>query len=194
MLPARVSPPPAHPPLAAAASIAGGAGVAGGLAICVQEARLGEPAGDVMVTWGRDVPPVPPNLLGQHPPAGWLSVGAGAGAAGGGRALRGIAEEARFALLALGTLRVVLAVLRGRHRGWWHCHVAEPPAPRPLSPCPCPYQAVPKDLVAGAGVAMAAAARAGPQVGSLRHPLKIGGAPLARQPRVAHGAPGDKEV
>lgn len=37
-------PHPAHPPLTAATSIARGTGITGGLAICVQEARLGEPA------------------------------------------------------------------------------------------------------------------------------------------------------
>lgn len=40
-------PRPAHPPLTAATSIAGGTGITGGLAICVQEARLGEPAARV---------------------------------------------------------------------------------------------------------------------------------------------------
>lgn len=57
---------------------------------------------------------------GWHPPARGLGVGTGTRVAGGGRALGGIAEEAGFALLALGTLRVVLAVLGGDRGDVWH--------------------------------------------------------------------------
>lgn len=132
-------------------------------------------------------------LGGWHPPARRLGVGTGTRVTGGGRALGGIAEEARFALLALGTLRVVLAVLGGDTHGhtWHQGEGGGDTTPRPLVTPPTPYQAVPKNGVAGAGVAVAAAAGACPQVGSSRHPLKAGGTSLARQPRVAHRASGD---
>lgn len=128
-------------------------------------------------------------LPGRHPPAGRLRVGAGAGAAGSGRALCGITKEARFALLTLGTFGVVLAVL-GVNTGI----NSTVPQPSCCPPHPRPHQAVPVDLVTGAGVAMAAAAGACPQVGALRHPLEVGSTPLARQPHVAHRAPEDTAV
>lgn len=71
-----------------------------------------------------------------------------------------------------------------------HC-VPVPLAPHQLLP---PYQAVSKNGVTSAGVAVAATARAGPQIRSPHHPLKTGGTALARQPCVAHGAPGDRAL
>lgn len=143
--------------------------------------------GDVRtVMQDQDVTPGTPRW---HPPAGRLCVGAGAGAAGSGRALRGITKEARFALLTLGTLGVVLAVLEG---GTGFSSTV--PQPSYCASHPHPYQAMPVDLVTGAGVAMTAAAGARPQVGAMRNPLKVGSTPLARQPRVAHRAPGDTAV
>lgn len=98
-------------PLTAAAGISRGTGIAGGLAIGVQKARLREPVGDNngdtrAVTSGA-------GPWGWHPPARWLSVGTGTRVTGGGCALGGITKEARFTLLTLGTLCVVLAVLGG---------------------------------------------------------------------------------
>lgn len=116
---------------------------------------------------------------GRHPPARWLCVGTGTRVTGGGCALGGIAKEARFALLTLGTLRVVLAVL-----GEDTCYsgvvilCCVPVLLAPCQPLP-PYQAVPKNRVTGAGVAVAATARAGPQIRSPSHPLKTGGTVLA---------------
>lgn len=117
-----------HPPLAAAAGVSRGTGVAGGLAIRVQKARLREPAGDndgdTEAVMGEAGP------WGWHPPARWLRVGTRTRVTGSGCALGGIAEEARFALLALGTLRVVLAVLGAGH-------VSQGSGDPAL--CPCPF-------------------------------------------------------
>lgn len=76
---------------------------------------------------------------GWHPPARRLRVGTGTRVTGGGCALGGIAEEARFALLALGTLRVVLAVLGGGH-------VSQGSGDPALCPCPLVTSSTPHSL------------------------------------------------